>query len=105
MPRGRIYKHPTKPLHINVPLDLHALLMEFAELSGTPASRFITSTLVDNQAVLQTLVDALRQVKAGAANPLEGLNRQLVERINAAAALQSEVQHLSQPKDDTESKS
>lgn len=99
MARGRIYKHPTKPLHINVPLDLHASLMEFAELSGTPASRFITLMLVENKPVIDELIASLRQVQAGVVNPLDGISRMLTAKLNEAASVQSEVQQLSSRED------
>lgn len=91
MPRGRIYKHPTVPLHLNIPRDLHAVLRELSELTRTPASRIVALMLVENQPTFVEMVAALHKAQAGSPDALEGLNRLMCDKINEAVAIQSSM--------------
>lgn len=63
MPRGRIYKSPTKPMHLNLPEPVHAALMRWADASGIPASRFVSSLLLENLPVIESMVTALEDAR------------------------------------------
>lgn len=91
MPRGRIYKHETKVMHLNLSVPMHALLMRWAAVSGMPGSRFVVNMLQDNMDAIEAMVEAAEAAKAAKPESLEGLKALLTQRINDAEALRAEL--------------
>ncbi|MFA7484167.1 MAG: hypothetical protein WC314_26970 [Vulcanimicrobiota bacterium] len=87
MPRGRIYKHETKVMHLNLPVPVHAALMHWAKVSGVPASRFVVAVLTENLPAIEAMTKAMQAAKAGQADALEGLKSLMLNQIAGAQEL------------------
>lgn len=84
MPRGRIYKHETKVMHLNLPVPLHAALMEWSDASGIPAARFVVSVLADNLDSIKAMTAAAVAARAGHGGSMDELKAMLMHRIEGA---------------------
>lgn len=92
MPRGKIYKHPTKAMHLHVPVPVHDALMRWAELSGTSATRFVIAMLQDNLDTIEAMTRAAEAARANDPKSLDELKALLIQRINSAHAIGHEME-------------
>lgn len=87
MPRGRIYKHETKVMHLNLPVPVHAALMRWADVSGVPAARFVVAVLSENLPSIEAMTQAAEAAKAGQADSMDNLKAMLMNQIEGAQQL------------------
>lgn len=60
MPRENQF---TKPMHLNLPVDVHEALRDFSEATGTPMSSFVVSVLAANAPAIRAMAKAAQRAK------------------------------------------
>lgn len=77
------HKTVSKLMQIRLPLDLHAALMEFSEVTGMPATAFVRSVLIDSLPTIRQLTAAARAAKSNEAHEaLTTMRDMLVEKTS-----------------------
>lgn len=88
MPRPKV---DYKLMQLRLPPDLHAELMAFAAATGTPATLFVKSVLVEALPVLRELTKAANKARESVPETVNGLHALLLRQVQDANQLLLEL--------------
>lgn len=92
MPAKR--KYATKAVHLNLPLELHAVLMDLCEATGQKPARFVHELLEQSAPQLVRLTKAARLAKTAPQAALGPLAEMLKDAMSQAGQVQEDFRQL-----------